>query len=261
MPKPAATMATKTTVALLESKVEPSYTGQVAKSVGGGRVKTERVRRMLEMLCKEAGFLVPKEVQQQLKRMKSEDDGQVLKSDAILKALNVEDKAGVESLLKYFFEQDIDEDDFEDELEALGDLGIKVQPHQVVDVIHSYYNAKEDLERREVDNHAIASKEEKAGKDGLTLKQRVDNGSREFWQTLSGVVPDQTVRMWGQLESALQEYNDILEGRAECIGEVQSLREQNQELKKLLNQYLHAEVNSQLRVPPTQTIRLEEGSL
>ena len=34
-----------------------------------------------------------------------------------------------------------------------------------------------------------------------------------------------------------------------------------QELKKLLNQYLHAEVNSQLRVPPTQTIRLEEGSL
>ena len=34
--------------------------------------------------------------------------------------------------------------------------------------------------------------------------------------------------MWGQLESALQEYNDILEGRAECIGEVQSLRQQNQ---------------------------------
>merc|ERR1712226_116407 len=109
----------------------------------------------------------------------------------------------------------------------------------------------------EVDTHAAASKDEGRGKDGLTLKQRVDNGSREFWKTLSGVVPDRTVRMWGQLENALQEYNDILEGRADCVAEVQSLRDQNSELKKLLNQYLHAEVNSQLRVPPTQTIRLE----
>lgn len=262
MPKPAATMATKTTVATLESKVEPAFTGQVAKSVGGGRVKTERVRRMLEMLCKEAGFLVPTKVKEKLARM-NEDDQQreVLQSDAILKALNVEDKAGVEALLKYFFESDIDEDDFEDELEALGDLGIKVQPHQVVEVIHKYYTAKQKMQRMEVDTHAAARKDEGNDKEGLTLQQRVDNGSREFWQTLSGVVPDHTVRMWGQLESALQEYNDILEGRAECIGEVQSLRQQNQELKKLLNQYLHAEVNSQLRVPPTQTIRLEEGSL
>lgn len=262
MPKPAATIATKTTVAALESKVEPAFTGQIAKSVGGGRVKTERVRRMLEMLCKEAGFLVPTKVKEKLARM-NEDDQQreVLQSDAILKALNVEDKAGVEALLKYFFESDIDEDDFEDELEALGDLGIKVQPHQVVEVIHKYYTAKQKMQRMEVDTHAAARKDEGNDKEGLTLQQRVDNGSREFWQTLSGVVPDHTVRMWGQLESALQEYNDILEGRAECIGEVQSLRQQNQELKKLLNQYLHAEVNSQLRVPPTQTIRLEEGSL
>jgi len=263
MPKPAAAMTIKTTVATLESKVEPSYSGQVAKSVGGGRVKTERVRRMLEMLCKEAGFLVPTEVTQQLKRMKNEDDAQkeILQSDAILKALNVDDKAGVETLLKYFFDEDIDEDDFEDELEALGDLGIKVKPHQVVEVIHKFHVAKKNMQRMEVDAHATASKEEGRGEDGLTLQQRVDNGSREFWKTLSGVVPDHTVRMWGQLETALQEYNTILEGRAECIGEVQSLRNQNQELKKLLNQYLHAEVNSQLRVPPTQTIRLEEGKL
>ena len=33
-------------------------------------------------------------------------------------------------------------------------------------------------------------------------------------------------------------------------------RKQNEELKRLLNQYLHADVNSQLHVPPTQTIRL-----
>ena len=44
-----------------------------------------------------------------------------------------------------------------------------------------------------VDAHATASKEEGRGEDGLTLQQRLDNDSREFWKTLSGVVPDHTV--------------------------------------------------------------------
>ena len=41
------------------------------------------------------------------------------------------------------------------------------------------------------------------------------------------------------------------------VDEVQSLRDQNQELKNVLNHYLNAQVNDELHVPPTQVIRIE----
>ena len=59
----------------------------------------------------------------------------------------------------------------------------------------------------QVDAHATASKEEGRGEDGLTLQQRVDNGSREFWNTLSGVVPDSTVSKGFSLHTADSEYD------------------------------------------------------
>ena len=62
--------------------------------------------------------------------------------------------------------------------------------------------------------------------------------------------------MWKQLEKQLISYNEVLQTRSNCIGEVTSLREQNMQLKGLLNQYLNARVNDELIVPPTDTIHL-----
>ena len=59
-----------------------------------------------------------------------------------------------------------------------------------------------------------------------------------------------------QLEKQLISYNEVLQTRSNCIGEVTSLREQNMQLKGLLNQYLNARVNDELIVPPTDTIHL-----
>ena len=73
---------------------------------------------------------------------------------------------------------------------------------------------------------------------------------------MSGVISEPTFLVWKQLEKQLISYNEVLQTRSNCIGEVTSLREQNMQLKGLLNQYLNARVNDELIVPPTDTIHL-----
>ena len=54
----------------------------------------------------------------------------------------------------------------------------------------------------------------------------------------------------------MEKYENVVKERSAAIEEVQSLENQNAELKKLMNQYLSADVNDELHVPPTQVIRL-----
>jgi len=49
-------------------------------------------------------------------------------------------------------------------------------------------------------------------------------------------------------------YLVILQGRAKCIDETETLRSQNTELKMLLNEYLGSRINQDLHVPPTSVI-------
>ena len=79
---------------------------------------------------------------------------------------------------------------------------------------------------------------------------------REYWTRMAGVIGQPTFEVWKQLEKQMQSYNDVLSTRSNAIGEVKSLREQNMQLKGLLNQYLNAKVNDELIVPPTETIHL-----
>ena len=66
--------------------------------------------------------------------------------------------------------------------------------------------------------------------------------------------------MWNALKQGLEKYNSILKSRSDLLVEVESLSTQNAELKGLLSQYLSADVNRDLKVPPARTIRLAVGS-
>ena len=54
--------------------------------------------------------------------------------------------------------------------------------------------------------------------------------------------------------SMCQAYHDLLVSRKEGLEELDSLAKQNAELRGLLNTYLTSNVNTQLKVPPTQII-------
>lgn len=105
-------------------------------------------------------------------------------------------------------------------------------------------------------------------------RARARREEREFWQRLANVIPAKSIRVWKvclqhtqthcpghwplpfthsldtlppqALERCLGEYTQILTERSQLIDDVDSLREQNQELKSVLNHYLSAPV----RGPP-----------
>ena len=99
-----------------------------------------------------------------------------------------------------------------------------------------------------------ASMAEKAAAAQRAKKRKEE---RQFWQRVANVVPPKTVRVWNALSKAMEKYEGVVKERSSAINEVRSLEQQNAELKQLMNQYLSADVNDELHVPPTQVIRLD----
>jgi dynein regulatory complex protein 1 len=80
---------------------------------------------------------------------------------------------------------------------------------------------------------------------------------REHWEKLSQVLDEAKLNLWNALYTALSKYYKLLQERQILIEETGMLNQQNEELKTLLNQYLLAGVNQELKIPPTQVIRLD----
>jgi len=206
--------------------------GAVARS----QMDNENIKRMLELLCNEAGFLVEGKIQKLLDSL-SPDEQNLLKIDSILKVLGVEGAADVEKLLSFFL---ADADNHE-----------LIHPNDAIKAIKAF-----------VEEH----QSEGQGSDGIKFTKRSakDTGhegtrreEREFWERMSNVISDKTTRVWNALDRAMQKYHQLLVNRGNLINEVSEMQQQNDELKALLNQYLSSKVNEDLHVPPTHVISLD----
>ena len=78
-------------------------------------------------------------------------------------------------------------------------------------------------------------------------KEQLDT---EFWERMSNAVGEKNFRVWRQLERSMERYREMLMKRRDSLRDAESLREQNDELRGLLNQYLSSSVNDELVVPP-----------
>lgn len=223
-----------TSVASVPAQPEegPSGGGAIAR----GHMDNENIKRMLELLCNEAGFLVEGKIQKLLEPLPL-DEQNLLKIDSILKVLGVETAPDVEKLLSYFLaDQDTQE---------------LIHPNDAIKAIKAF-----------VDDHQRRSEGQRVVKHTATkaLEERQEGSKkeeREFWERMSNIISDKTFRVWHALEAALLRYNELLSNRENLITDVADLQRQNQELKSLLNQYLSSKINEDLHIPPTQVIRLD----
>ena len=204
--------------------------------ISRGQMDNENIKRMLELLCNEAGFLVEGKIQKLLEPLPP-DEQNLLKIDSILKVLGVEGAVDVEKLLSYFL---ADADNHE-----------LIHPNDAIKAIKAF--VEEHQAERQRGGEAIKSKPsaKEAAPEGTRREER------EFWERMASIISDKTFRVWSALEKALQKYHALLSNRGGLITEVRDLQGQNDELKALLNQYLSSKINEDLHVPPTQVIRLE----
>jgi len=204
--------------------------------ISRGQMDNENIKRMLELLCNEAGFLVEGKIQKLLEPLPP-DEQSLLKIDSILKVLGVEGAVDVEKLLSYFL-ADADNHELIHPNDAIKAIKAFVEEHQA--------ERARGGESIKTVKHSV----KEAGQEGTRREER------EFWERMSSIISDKTFRVWSALEKALHKYHALLGNRGGLINEVGDLQQQNDELKGLLNQYLSSKINEDLHVPPTQVIRL-----
>ncbi|KAL0231244.1 hypothetical protein GEMRC1_010649 [Eukaryota sp. GEM-RC1] len=81
------------------------------------------------------------------------------------------------------------------------------------------------------------------------------NSNMPDFDSFIKALPPSHVRVWKALNKGLVNYKQVLTERLEVLDHTDELRRQNEELKALLNNYLRAQINDELIVPPTNVIK------
>jgi len=208
----------------------------------------DELLNLLELLVDEAGFLSEGKVSSIIADLPL-DTQKRMRMDGVLKALSIETEEAATQMIR-FFERPKEDDETKQREDDDGEN----QPIELVDaedVIRALRTFVEDQQRQ----NPVALLEVK--KKAPTDKARTEV---DCWHQAANVISDRTVKVWSALERSMQKYNQLLTERSKLIEECETLRQQDHELKMLLNQYLRAQVNVELHVPPTQTIAGLQGS-
>ncbi|KAH7825570.1 putative dynein regulatory complex protein 1 [Monocercomonoides exilis] len=77
-----------------------------------------------------------------------------------------------------------------------------------------------------------------------------------YWAAARDVISDDKMRLWKVMSAEGEKYNTTLNERASLIEKTAALKQQNDELKALLNRYLSSKDNAMLISPPTHVYQM-----
>ncbi|KAJ3125191.1 hypothetical protein HK100_010936 [Physocladia obscura] len=245
---------------------------------------TKTMKKMLELLCNEAGFLVEEKLQKLLAPL-HKDEQSLMKLDSIFKALGVETIEDIEKLTSFFFAKAQTVSDANastttatsaDSVAAPNESIITsslstlhsslINPNDVIRAIRKFvedhrsekdsgrYNFL-DADEGSDEKNFVKSENEVMETNGINCKisptSKIDQ-QRHYWERMAGVIDDKSYRIWMAVYVAMKKYNTLLTERHQLTQDIDSVRSQSEELKGLLRQYMAAKVNDELQVPPTQ---------
>lgn len=169
-----------------------------------------------------------------------------MKLDSIFKALGIGTEADVHTLVSYFTQWPGTEEQ--------GETEDRVTTATQPTIIHP--NDVPQALRQFVEHRQASGKASSVALKGLALgkaatEQLLGGG---FWEQMAGSLPESHERVWSALLEGLEQYHSELGSRAQLIQETDSLRQQNVELRILLQQYMHARINQELEIPPTLVV-------
>ena len=217
---------------------------------GGARGGTQQMRQLRDrlagpnfeglrrLLLDEARFLLPEAGRDAF----AEDEA----LEGILGALGVSDVAGMDALQAALAK------DGELEGAAAGAAGDAAAGGQeLVGPDEAVQRLKAFVQSGTAASASAAAGGSKAAR--VTAFRRKER-EKQHWERMSNVIDAKMFRVWGALEKKLDTFHGMLGAREKSLRETHALGRQNKELRTLLNQYLSANINKQLQVPPTQII-------
>ncbi|KAI9344658.1 sperm tail-domain-containing protein [Obelidium mucronatum] len=223
---------------------------------------SKTMKKMLELLCNEAGFLVEEKLQKLLAPL-HRDEQSLMKLDSIFKALGVETVEDIEKLTSFFVAREaLNNNNAGGTGEISASHGTAlIHPNDVIRAIRRFVEdhrseksnggvrtrirlRDDDTDAEDEINHQDGSESEgEAMRNGAPSKSKTSQ-QQQYWERMANVIDDKSYRVWT--------YNALLTERYQLTQEIDAVRSQSEELKGLLRQYMAAKVNDELQIPPTQ---------
>ncbi|XP_078397637.1 dynein regulatory complex protein 1 isoform X2 [Cetorhinus maximus] len=253
-----------------------------------GNISLSTVKTLLEVLCDESGFLIESKLLKILAPLKK-DERYLIKLDAIFAALGIENEDDIIKLTEFFIKHckmSKPESDKETE-ELLRMLDVEVK-EEFQSNAEKQEDGMEPTDEEEVciteaDEQEAAACADLLNKQHLELvhpndilktlrlflednqqsrensqpkaaavKERDSSEDSAYWNAMANIIPEHKLKTWSCLEDALEKYYKVLVKRTNLNADRCSLAQQNSEFRSLLQQYMHARVNNELEIPPTQ---------
>ncbi|XP_069478007.1 dynein regulatory complex protein 1-like [Ambystoma mexicanum] len=224
-----------------------------ARRMGQLQFSSQTVKRILEILSDESGFLIESKLRKLLAPLQK-DEGSLMKLEAVFVALGIDSEGDVYNLVDFFlkYQAEHQSPDQNGENGSKIGQGTKLRQSSTSELIHP--NVVLKALREFVMAHRMAS--DKRSKLG-PIEARDSSGDAGFWDAMAHVIPDTRLKEWEALEAAILKYHNVLMARSQLVNETDGLAQQNSELRILLHQYLNSKVSSELQVPPTHVLQMD----
>ncbi|MCJ8732323.1 hypothetical protein PDJAM_G00210080 [Pangasius djambal] len=217
--------------------------GSLESSMVGVDRKT--VKRLLELLCDEMGFLIESKLLKLLSSMEKNEQTS-LKLDSIFSALGIENEEDINKMTKFFLkykQEQIEKENISVNNQAERDSNL-IHPNELLRALRAF--TAQYCKAREIPQHKGST---------LVLERMNDSEVEAYWKNIAIVIPESKLKVWRALEAGLKKYHTELTKRSKLLTETQQLKQQNSELRMLLHKYQNSKVNAELMIPPTQMMQ------
>ncbi|XP_060785447.1 dynein regulatory complex protein 1 [Neoarius graeffei] len=217
--------------------------GSLESSMAGVDRKT--VKRLLELLCDEMGFLIDSKLLKLFSSMEKNEQTS-LKLDSIFCAMGIENEEDINKMTKFFLKYKKPQTEKENmslSNQAENESNF-IDPNDLLSALRAF--TTQYCRDREIPRHKGSA---------LMLERMNDSEVEAYWENIANVIPEPKLKVWRALEAGLKKYHTELTKRSKLLTETQQLKQQNSELRMLLYKYQNAKVNAELMIPPTQMMQ------
>lgn len=244
--------------------------GEVSRAPAATVYPPSIVKKVLELLCEEAGFLLDEKLTRLVAPLPKEEQ-MMMKLDSMFKSLGVHTEEDIQNLVQYFINDggnevegiegesevkegdranaetgaNLKEDLSSESIEKYNKISkmVLIHPNDIPSAIRRYIEQRKSTTKPPPSHGSSA-----LGLSSTAQKELLDGS---FWQQMIGVLPQSHEQVWDALLEGLEKYHGVVMKRSKCTEETQALVTQNNELRMLLQTYMHSRINEELEIPPT----------
>ncbi|MBN3318963.1 DRC1 protein, partial [Atractosteus spatula] len=177
------------------------------------KISAKTVKRLLEILCDETGFLIESKLLKLLSPLEK-DEQSLMKLDAIFLALGIENEEDVYKLADFFMkyrQQQKEDEDVGWEMSQEQRRSTVLEREDSSSVPHS--SSLDPIHPNDVLKALQAftieycrPREKYLQSNVLNLEERDDSEDSAYWESMANVIPESKLKIWDALETALEKY-------------------------------------------------------